>query len=79
MNNYSVEEDDSFNLFANFPMTSATANALSNITHSINNESLNETQRLNKRAKIDETINKIADITSKKNTNFINKLRRSEG
>jgi hypothetical protein len=37
-------------------MTSAAANTLSNITHSINNVSLNETQHLNKRAKVDETI-----------------------
>ena len=55
-----------FDLFKDLPIASAAANTLSNITHSINNLSLNETQHLNKRAKVDETINKIKENAGKK-------------
>jgi len=67
-----VRDDDDFDLFKDLPMTSAAANTLSNITHSINNVSLNETQHLNKRAKVDETINKIKENAVRKKS-----LRRS--
>ena len=67
-----VRDDDDFDLFKDLPITSAAANTLSNITHSINNVSLNETQHLNKRAKVDETINKIKENAGRKKS-----LRRS--
>ena len=37
-----VGDDDDFDLFKDLPIASAAANTLSNITHSINNVSLNE-------------------------------------
>ena len=61
-----VRDDDDFDLFKDLPITSAAANTLSNITHSINDVSLNETQNLNKRAKVDKTIKKIIENAGKK-------------